>query len=133
MDYLYQTLQIFEKHYNNNFIMDAKSIEDYQDFLWETEHYVCIDMDEFAYNAYKSELPPFRLTNDEIDQFEAFIRKIKKLQDQRKLKKFWIPYYYYIHGCFTDKQLVPLYFKLSREQERLFSNIWYNNYLIHFL
>ena len=133
MDYLYQTLRIFEKHYNNNFIIDAKSIEDYQDFLWETEHYVCIDMDEFAYNSYKSELPPFRLTNKEIDHFEAFIRKIKKLQEQNKLKKFWLPYYYYIHGCFPDKHLIPLYFKLSYKQEQLFSNIWYNNYLIHFL
>jgi hypothetical protein len=133
MNLLYQTLRIFEKHYKNNNIMDSNSIEDYQDFLWETEHYVCIDMDQYAYMAYKAKLPQFSLTNDEIDQYEKFIRKIKKLQDRKKLTKFWLPYYYYIHGCFIDKQLIPIYFKLSSKQLRLFSDIWYNNYLIHFL
>jgi hypothetical protein len=133
MDYLYQTLDIFDKHYQNNYIMDSYYIEDYHDFLWETEHYVCSDMDDFAYVSYKSGLPPFKLTNTEIDKFETFICKIKKLQDKRKLKKFWLPYYYYIHGCFPDKQLIHLYFKVYYEKEKRFDDIWYNNYLIHFL
>jgi len=133
MDYLYQTLRIFEKHYTNNYIMDSHCIEDYHDILWETQHYVCSNMDDFAYVAYKSGMPPVKLTNVEIDKFEAFIRKIKKLQNCRKLKIFWLPYYYYIHGCFPDKYLVPLYFKLNPEKEKLFESIWYNNYMIHFL
>jgi hypothetical protein len=76
-------------------------------------------------------LDQFYLSQDEINKYENFLRKVAKIVPQyKKLYDGYIcvPPFLLLHICFTDKNIIPNYYypiseTIMKKYEEIMSNI----------